>query len=144
MHRSIVPWGSFGDIERFFEEPEGMLYPLTSMRRMEPAMNLYETDKDVVAEFNLPGIDPERINVSVKNQMLDVSGSMEEEKEEKEKGKGYWRKEIRRGSFERMVRLPTSVDEDKIDATYEKGVLKIMMPKTEMKKEGKQVKVKAK
>lgn len=56
---------------------------------------------------------------------------MDEKKEEKEKG--YWRREIRTGSFERMVRLPVAVKEDAVEATYEKGVLKIVMPKAEAK-----------
>lgn len=104
-------------------------------------MDVYETDKEVIAEVNLPGIDPEKVDVSVKNQVLTVSGRTEEKKEEKEKG--YWRREIRKGSFERMVRLPNPVKEDIVEANYEKGVLKIVMPKAEIKKE-KTVKIKVK
>lgn len=139
---AIIPWKPFSDLDRFFEDDEWFL-PLVPREMLKPAMDIYETDKEVIAEINVPGIDPEKINISVEKGVLTVSGSVEEKKEEKKKG--YWRKEIRKGSFERMVRLPAAVKEDKIDATYENGVLKIVMPKTEEKKaEVKKIKVKTK
>lgn len=109
----------------------------------KPAMDIYETDKEVVAEVNLPGFNPENIEVKVENGLLKISGKAAEEKEEKEKG--YWRKEIRRGSFERIVRLPAAVKENAVEATYSQGVLKIVMPKLEPKPATKiKVKVKGK
>jgi len=136
----IIPWRPFSDLEKFFEE-DWFLPVFPSIRIPEPAMDVYETNSEVIAEVNLPGIDPEKVEVTVKNQVLTVSGKVEEKKEEKEKG--YWRREIKRGAFERMVRLPNPVKEDKVEATYEKGVLKIVMPKAEVKKE-KTVKIKIK
>ena len=136
----IIPWRPFGDLGKFFEE-DWFLPAFSTIRIFEPAMDIYETDKEVIAEVNLPGIDPEKIEVSVKNQVLTVSGKVEEKKEEKEKG--YWRREIKKGSFERMTRLPVPVKEDKVEAIYEKGILKIVMPKSEIKKE-KTVKIKVK
>jgi HSP20 family protein len=139
---AIIPWRPFDDLERFFDE-DWFLPSFQPVRVTSPAMDIYETDKEVIAEVNLPGIDPEKVEVSVKDQILTVSGKSEEKKEEKEKG--YWRREIRKGSFERMVRLPVSVKEDEVEATYEKGVLKIVMPKAELKKEkGVKIKVKGK
>jgi len=140
MLMAIIPWRPFSDLNKFFEE-DWFLPTFPTIRVTEPAMDIYETDKEVVAEINLPGIDPEKVEVSVKDQVLTVSGKTEEKKEEKEKG--YWRKEIRKGSFERMVRLPVPVKEDDVEATYEKGVLKVVMPKAEAKKE-KAIKIKIK
>lgn len=129
-------------MERFFGE-DWFLPVLPKIRMVEPAMDIYETDKEVIAEVNAPGYDPEKIEVSVKNGMLKVSGNMEEKKEEKDKN--YWRKEIRKGSFERMTQLPAAVAEDKVDATYEKGILKIVMPKIkEARVPEKKIKVKSK
>jgi HSP20 family protein len=106
-------------------------------------MDIYETDKNVVAEVNIPDFDPKKVDVSVEDNVLRVSGKMEEKKEEKEKG--YWRKEIRKGSFERMMRLPVAVKENEVDAVYEKGVLKITMPKVKIEPKPKvQIKVKEK
>ena len=128
----IIPWRPFSDMEKFFGDEDWFLPAIPSnWGRMRPAMDVYETDKEVIAEVNLPGINPENVDVSVENGLLKVKGGMEEKKEEKDKG--YWRREIRKGSFERIVRLPSAVKEDAIDATYEKGILKITMPKTETK-----------
>jgi len=137
----IIPWKPFSDLGRFFEDDDWFLPVVPRWGAMKPAMDVYETDKDVVAELSIPDFDPEKVDVSVKDDVLTVSGKMDEKKEEKDKG--YWRKEIRKGSFERMVRLPVAVKENAVDATYEKGVLKITMPKTEAKPSSK-VKIKVK
>lgn len=127
----LIPWRPLFDLDKFFGDEDWLLPVSSRMELTRPAMDLKETDKEVIAEVEIPGFDPEKIEVSVKDGVLRVKGSMDEKKEEKEKG--YWRKEIRTGSFERMVRLPVAVKEDKVEATYEKGVLKIVMPKTEAK-----------
>lgn len=140
---ALIPWRPFGDLERFFGDEDWFLPLVPHMKIGEPAMDVYEKDKDVVAEINLPGIDPDKVEVSVRDGVLRVSGTAEEKKEEKEKG--YFRREIRRGSFERAARLPVPVKEDAVEATYEKGVLKVVMPKQgETKRKMKIVKVKAK
>jgi HSP20 family protein len=138
----IIPWKPFSDLERFFEDDDWLLPVLPRWGAMKPAMDVYETEKDVVAEVSIPDFDPEKVDVSVKDGILIVSGKMDEKKEEQDKG--YWRKEIRKGSFERMVRLPAAVKEDAVDATYEKGVLKIVMPKAEVRPTSKKIKIKIK
>jgi len=138
---AIIPWKPFDEIDRFFSDEDWFL-PILPKLQTGPVMDMYETDKDVVAEVNLPGVDPEKIDISVKNGILRISGASEEKREEKKKG--YWRKEIRKGSFERAVRLPSEVQEDKIDATYEKGVLKVVIPKAKTKAAKKKVKIKVK
>jgi HSP20 family protein len=90
------------------------------------AVDLYEHGGDLIAKMNLPDIDPEKIGVSVENGTLRVSGSREEEKEEK--ARHYYSREIRRGAFERSVRLPKPVDRSKIDAQYKNGLLRVAMP----------------
>jgi len=138
---SLIPWRPFDDLDRFFSDEDWFL-PVLPKFQAGPVMDVYETDKDVVAEVNLPGVDPKKVDVSVKNGILRVSGASEEKTEEKKKG--YWRKEIRKGSFERAVRLPAEVKEDGVEATYEKGVLKIVMPKTKTETAEKKVKIKVK
>jgi len=138
---SLIPWRPFDNLDHFFSDEDWFL-PVLPKFQAEPVMDVYETDKDVVAEVNLPGVDPEKIDVSVKNGILRVSGASEEKTEEKKKG--YWRKEIRKGSFERAVRLPAEVKEDEVEATYEKGVLKIVMPKIKTQPAEKKVKIKVK
>lgn len=140
---SLIPWKPFSDLDKFFNEDDWLLPVFPRIDIGKPAMDIYETDKNVVAEVNIPDFDPKKVDVSVEDNVLRVSGKMEEKKEEKEKG--YWRKEIRKGSFERMMRLPVAVKENKVDAVYEKGVLKITMPKVKIEPKSKvQIKVKEK
>jgi len=138
---SLIPWKPFSDLDRFFGDDDWLMPVFPRVELTKPAMDVKETDKKIIAEVEIPGFDPEKIDVSVEDGVLRVKGSMDEKKEEKEKG--YWRKEIRTGSFERMVRLPVAVKEDAVEATYEKGLLKIVMPKAETKPTSK-VKIKVK
>jgi len=128
---SLVRWKSLSDLEKLFEDEDWFLPVFPRLDAGKPAMDVYETDKEVIAEVNIPDFNPEKVDVSVEDNILKISGKMEENKEEK--GKDYWRKEIRKGSFERMIKLPVSVKEGAIEATYEKGVLRIVMPKAEAK-----------
>ncbi len=148
----LVPWRPFRDLERWFEEewpeiwewPERWLpsVPKGTMMRT-PRVDVYETDGDVVAEFELPGVDPKNIDVEVKDDMIKVEAKAEEKKEEKKKG--YYRKELSRGYYKRIIPLPVNVQENKAEASYDKGVLKVVIPKVEpTKKAEKKVKVKVK
>ncbi len=116
-------------MDKFFDDDDWLLPVSPRMDMTKPAMDVRETDKEVIAEVEIPGFDPEKVDVLVEDGMFKVRGAIDEKKEEKEKG--YWRREIRKGSFERMVRLPVAVKKDAVEATYEKGVLKIVIPKTE-------------
>jgi HSP20 family protein len=139
----IIPWKPFSELDNFFGEDDWFSPVLLGLERTNPAIDIYQTDKEVVAEANLPGIDPEKVNVSVEGDTLKINGQSEEKKEKKEKG--YWRKEIKRGSFERTIKLPSLVKEKGIEAVYEKGILKITMPKAEPKTSPKiKVKIKGK
>ena len=129
-------------MDRFFSDEDWMLPAMPGMKMLPPAMDVYETEKEVIAEITAPGYDADKIDISVKNGILTVRGGMEAKKEEKDKN--YWRKEIRKGSFERIVRLPAEVDESKVEATYDKGILKIAMPKTRKGKPENKIKVKTK
>ncbi|MBI3337361.1 MAG: Hsp20/alpha crystallin family protein [Candidatus Staskawiczbacteria bacterium] len=139
---AIIPFKPFDELDRFFEDENWLTIPRVRMGIKFPEMDVYEKDNNVIAEINVPGFDPSKFDISVKEGILRVRGDMEEKKEEKDKD--YWRKEIRSSSFERAVSLPSSVDEEKIDATYEKGVLKIVIPKSAEKKEGRKIEVKSK
>jgi len=137
----LIPWRPLSDLEKFFDDDDWLLPVFPRLELVKPAMNLKETDKEIVAEVEAPGFNPENIEVSVEDGVLRVRGKMDEKKEEKEKG--YWRREIRTGSFERAVKLPVAVKESAVEATYEKGILKIVMPKVETKPSSK-VKIRVK
>jgi len=139
----LIPWKPFSDLDKFFGDEDWLLPVFPRLEFTKPAMDVRETDKEIIAEVEVPGFDPAKIDVSVEGGVLRVKGSMDEKKEEKEKG--YWRKEIRKGSFERMIKLPVAVKENAVEATYEKGILKIVMPKAETKPSSKvKIQVKSK
>lgn len=128
---NLVKWEPFKDIERFFTED---FFPTLSMVRpgWDLAVDVYEEKGNVIAEMNLPGINPEKLEISVHDEYLKIFGTREEEKESKEKN--YYSKEIKRGAFERMVKLPTKVKVDKAEAKFKNGTLKIILPKMEEEK----------
>lgn len=113
--------------DEFFNDDDWLVPAIPRMEMMKPAMDLYETDTDVIAEVNVPDFDPKDIKVEVDDNTLRVHGTME--KKEEEKRKGYLHREINKGSFERAIHLPTAVDADAVKADYHKGLLKITMPK---------------
>ncbi len=123
-------WDPFRDMERFWEE-EWPRLPVPKIG-WDMAVDVYEENNNVVAEMNIPGIDPENIEVSIEDNHLRISGEREEKQEKQEKQ--YHSKEIRRGSFERIVRLPAEVKTSEVDAEYKDGVLKVTMPKKEPEK----------
>ncbi|MFA5926480.1 MAG: Hsp20/alpha crystallin family protein [Parcubacteria group bacterium] len=121
--QGLMRWSPFRDIDRIFDED---MWPSTSF---VPAMDVRQDKDNVVVEMSLPGIDAEKIDINVENDVLTVSGHREEKKEVKRED--YYRKEIREGSFSRSVVLPMPVIGEKAEAMYEKGMLKIMIPKAE-------------
>jgi len=92
-----------------------------------PAVDMYEDKDNIVVETQLGGIDPEKVDISIENNVLTIKG--ESEKKSEVEDKNYYRKEIRRGSFYRSIPLPTKVDGDAASAINEDGVLKITVPK---------------
>lgn len=93
------------------------------------AMDMYQTDDDVIIKAVLPGMKGEDLNVSISNGVLTIQGEMREEKVT-EKAR-YHIRERRVGAFSRSVPLPTSVVTDKAEAKYEDGILTLILPKTE-------------
>jgi HSP20 family protein len=133
---TLMRWEPFKEVERFFEEdfPYMPIYPKPKMG-WDLAVDVYEEKGNVFAEMNLPGIDPEKLNITVKDGYLKITGVREEATEKKEKN--FFFKEIRRGEFERFVKLPIEVQQENAKAQYEKGVLKVILPKKENVKEEK-------
>jgi HSP20 family protein len=97
-----------------------------------PALDVWETESEVVYAFDLPGIPEDKIAIEVQDDTLTVSG--ERVKEQEESGDRFYRFERRFGSFSRGVGLPQGADESKIAASYKDGVLEIRVPKPEAQK----------
>ncbi len=92
----LIKWTPFREFDRIFEDDFFM--PVAS-RLTAPAVDLYETDNEVVAEVSIPGVDPKKVNVEIENNVLHIKS--DEEFVNEDKGKDYYRKDVRRGMFAR-------------------------------------------
>jgi len=94
-----------------------------------PSVDVKEENDQVVVSAELPGMDQEDIDVEVTQDSVRIAG--EKKQEEKKEEKGYYHRETSYGAFERVIDLPTAVDEEKAEAEFSKGVLTIKLPKSE-------------
>lgn len=131
----------------FFSFPTRLAMPdieplwRTAGRGIEPVVDIVERPDRYEITAELPGMDEKNIEVKLSNGLLIVSGEKMEEREEKEAN--YHMSERRYGSFQRSFRLPEGINADKIEATFQKGVLKVALPKTEGAKKEAKIDVKA-
>ncbi len=143
---ALVRWDPFKELDllqdrisRLFDEAW-----LSPSRRGErtwiPPVDIYETENEIVVKAELPNMDEKDIEVKIENNVLTIKGEKKLEREEKKEN--YHLIESSYGSFYRSFSLPGNVDADKASAKYEKGVLKITLPKKEEAKP-KQIEVKA-
>jgi len=137
---SIIKWSPFlmpswaDEMDKMFSnegdylsDRQGLTLGRESAKGFTPAINVYETKDAVVVETPLAGVDPKDVEVTVQNGILTVKGEMKKESEVDEKN--YYRKEVRVGSFYRQVAMPAKVQEDKAEAEFENGMLKVVVPK---------------
>ena len=106
-----------------------------------PAVDMYQTDNEVVVKAALPGMKADDVQLNVTGEVLTIKGEIKQKDELKEKA--YHLREQRWGSFERSVILPTEVVADKAKADFENGILTITLPKAEEAKP-KSISIKAK
>jgi HSP20 family protein len=97
-----------------------------------PAVDVWETDNDLVYAFDLPGVSEDQISIELQDDTLTVSA--ERERKDERSGDGFVRYERRFGSFSRAVAVPQGVTEDKVKADYRDGVLEIRVAKPETQK----------
>lgn len=124
------------DIDRLFEdffrgpslaprEDAGTAAVLT------PRIDVSETDQAIQINAELPGVDEKNIDVQLSGDMLTIRGEKRVEREEKHKDKNYHLIERAYGAFARTIRLPFDADPDKVEASFDKGVLTVTVPKPE-------------
>lgn len=106
----------------------------------EPDIDLTETENEYIVTCDLPGMDKEKIDVSVSGNYLTISGARDIKREETKEG-GYCYQERRSGYFKRTILLPGPVDENNVKAEYDKGILAIRILKIKPVEEAKPKKV---
>ncbi|MDD3778068.1 MAG: Hsp20/alpha crystallin family protein [Patescibacteria group bacterium] len=126
---SLIKWTPFfSDFDDMDKLAESMLPAIRGNQfGFTPAVDMYEDNDNIIIETQLAGIDPDKVDISIENNVLCIKG--ESEKKSEVDDKNYYRKEIRRGSFFRSIPLPTKVDGDSASAVNEEGILRISIPK---------------
>jgi len=125
--------GSYREIEKKF--------PLEKYRR--PLVDIVEKENEIISKIELPGVDKKDIKINVSESGLEIKVEKKEEIREEDKEKGYSRIERSYKGFYRYCPLPESIDTEKVEAKYEKGILEVIMPKKEgAKKKTKTIEVK--
>lgn len=134
---AITKWDPFRDIMVLRDRMNRLFEDLVSSPKFEesdiiqstwsPAVDIYETENELVLTAELPGVDEKDVEIKVEDNTLSLRGERKFEKETREEN--YHRIERAYGSFYRSFSLPNYVDQEKISAEYENGLLKVRMPK---------------
>ena len=140
---SLIRYSPFTDFEAFpgglqvFQDTVNRLFTEPSGRPWVPAVDIKETENDLILKADVPEVEMKDIDIRVENGTLTIRGERKFESEKKENGKkdGSWhRVERSYGSFERAFTLPDTVNFDAVKADYKNGVLTITLPKKEIAK----------
>ncbi len=133
---NIIRWDPFRDLTTLRERMNRLFEEAYSSRGEEkdlvastwnPSVDIYETENELVMKAELPGIDENDIELKIEDSTLTLKGDRKFEKETKEEN--YHRIERAYGSFYRSFTLPRNIDQDKIKAESENGILKVTLPK---------------
>ena len=133
--RSLSPWFVNPSVRSLREEVDDLFHNFFGesgalvTQETVPKLDVSETAEAVDVTTDIPGFQPEDIEIEVHEQHLTISGKHTDETKEDNKERKFHRVERRSGSFSRSVWLPCLVQEDKIDAEMKDGVLKVHLPK---------------
>jgi HSP20 family protein len=151
---SLRPFGGrgfydpYGEINRLLDQMMGgTAGPARRSGRQQgaatewaPAVDALTKDSDLVIRAELPGVKHEDVDISLHDNVLTISGERRAEQEEEERG-GYHIRERRYGSFRRSLALPEGIDESKISARYEDGVLEVTVQGAAVEREPKRIQI---
>ncbi len=118
---------------RLFQDSLSRLFSEPASRPWSPAVDIYETENELVLKADIPDVDAKNVGIQLENGTLTLKGERRFE-EQKNGHKGFHRIERSYGSFMRAFSLPETVDGEKVKADYKNGVLTITVPKKEVAK----------
>ena len=140
---AIIRWDPFREMTQVQNQLNRLVDQVWGGRQESwlPAVDVFDKKDAVVLKAELPGMDPDAIQIEVEDNVLTIKG--ERRFEETVDEERYYRVERRFGSFQRSLALPQGVKADEIGASYEDGILVVTVPKAEEEKP-KRIEVKAK
>lgn len=124
----------FEDFQRILDFPVA-----TGKSFLRPLGDVWEDEKNVYASVELPGLKKEDIDINITDEGIEVKAEKKAEKEEKDKN--YYRIERNYAGFYKFISLPENIDAEKAEASYNNGILKVSLPKTEKTESKKKIKV---
>lgn len=136
--QGIERWEPFGEMESLHRRMNRLFERLmpSGDRFLEldfmPAAEMDETEDEIRLKLEVPGIEAKDLDVEVSEASIDISG--ERKSESKTEAKGMLRSEFSYGKFERVIPLPAHIQNDKVKAEYNNGILTLTLPKTEAEK----------
>lgn len=125
-------WDPFRDLLSVENELDRLVGRPSARTAWSPALDVRETENSFDVTVDLPGMEPGDVSVTFESGVLTISGARELSSESS--GETYHRIERSYGSFARSVRLPRTTDGERIEATFSKGVLSVVVPKAEAAK----------
>lgn len=117
---------------RVFQDSLSRLFSEPASRPWSPAVDIYETENEIVLKADVPDVDPKNVGIQLENGTLTLKG--ERKFQEPKNGKGFHRIERAYGTFVRAFAVPDTVEGEKVKADYKNGVLTITLPKKEVAK----------
>lgn len=145
QRKSSDPWSSFQNemrdlISRFGDDSNDEFFSRPS--QFSPNIEIKDEGKKFLVTAEIPGMSEKDIDIDLDENVLTLQGERRSEHSEEDKKNGSWKSEISYGSFYRTIPLNTEVDEDKVEADYKNGMLRIVLPKKEgMKKKGRKISI---
>lgn len=129
---ALIRWAPLGDFELIDRRMRRMLEDFGIAPGQVPAVDVYETDRELVVELDVPGFEEKDLALEVTDHTLTVKGERVQEAEDAERS--FHLHERLEKHFERSFTLPIDVDLDKMKATFDVGVLEVRVPKMEAAK----------
>src|SRR4028118_1526690 len=134
---ALIRWQPFQEMETLRRQMDQMFDEMTGLNHpqqvsWQPAIELQDTNENVVLRAELPGIEGKDLDVRVTREAVAISGEHRYEKKTEEKG--FFRSEFRYGKFQRVIPLPVAVQNDQVKADFTNGILTLSLPKVEAAK----------
>ena len=134
---ALIRWQPFQEMETLRRQMDQMFDDISGLNRAhqvtwQPAIELQDTNENVVLRAEIPGIEGKDLDVRVTREAVAISGEHRYEKKNDEKG--FFRSEFRYGKFQRVIPLPVAVQNDQVKADFTNGILTLTLPKVDVAK----------
>lgn len=136
---ALVRWQPFQELSHLRQQMDRLFEELMPERDWAslpgdgdiwaPAIEIQETDQDIMVKAEIPGIEAKDLEVQVTQEEVSITGENREEKQTEEKG--FFRSELRYGQFQRRIPLPAPIQTDHVKSKFKNGILSLTMPKVE-------------